>query len=738
MNPSLSKSSDSSFFPETLSGTIEGVIFHNEENGFSVIKVKIPSQRDPVVVVCQLPYVNIGEHLTAEGKWVKDRDYGTQFRAESVKTFPPTTKEGIEKYLSSGLIRGIGPVYAKKLVNYFGEKVIDVIENQSARLEEVEGIGPKRRKIIKAAWEEQKAVRSIMLFLHSFGIGTTRAVKIYKAYGEKSIELIKENPYRLAVDIHGIGFKTADQIALKIGIPSNSPLRIRACLQFIIMEAMEEGHCALPESLLKEKTSEYLNLNVNLIENALNQTLAEQNLVKEEIGDQAFIYLPFLKRAEETIARKLVELLQGKPPYPPIDVQKAIDWYSKKFNMSLGDEQKAAIQMALTQKVLIITGGPGVGKTTIINALLQILKAKQVNAVLCAPTGRAAKRLSEVTGLEAKTIHRLLEVNPATGAFIHNEQNPIECDLLIIDESSMVDVPLMFHLIRAVPQKSALIFVGDVDQLPSVGPGTLLRDLINSGVIPVAKLTKIYRQSETSQIIVGAHKINRGEIPQFGDKTKKSDFYFIKRETPESIIQTLKELLTTRIPEKFGFHPVRDIQVLCPMNRGSLGIIELNRIIQDVLNPLDFNEPAIEKYGWQFRLRDKVMQTENNYKKEVFNGDIGFVEKIDLVDQQLIVKFDQRLIEYDFSELDELSPAYAITIHKSQGSEFPAVIIPISTQQYMLLQRNLIYTAVTRGKKLVVLIGQPRALTIAIKNNKISERYSLLLNRIKQAVLSRL
>jgi exodeoxyribonuclease V alpha subunit len=729
-NPKI-PNKEGSLFLESISGTIEGIVFHNEENGFSVLKVKIQSQRDPVIVVCQLPYVNIGESITAEGKWVKDKNYGTQFRAENVKTYPPTTKEGIEKYLASGLIKGIGPVYARKLIDHFGEKVIDIIENQSARLEEVEGIGQKRRKIIKAAWEAQKAVRSIMIFLYSHGIGTSRAVRIYKTYGDNAIELIRENPYRLAIDIPGIGFKTADQIALKVGIPRDSHLRVRACLNFILMEAIEDGHCALPEQLLKEKTAEYLNIDPAIIDSVLSQSLAEQNLIKEKIGDQTLIYLPSIRHAEEIIAEKIAKLVSGKPPYPPIDVKRAIEWYSKKFGKELGEEQKLAVEKALTNKILIITGGPGVGKTTIVHSLIQILKVKNVKVSLCAPTGRAAKRLSEVTGFEAKTIHRLLEINPATNGFVHNESNPLDCNLLIVDESSMVDIPLMCHLIRAVPLNCALILVGDVDQLPSVGPGTLLRDLINSGIVPVAKLTKIYRQSSTSQIIVGAHQINNGEIPQFGDKSKGSDFYFIKRETPESIIKTITELISKRIPEKFGFHPVKDIQVLCPMNRGSLGIIELNRVIQDILNPLDFNEPAIEKFGWQFRLRDKVMQMENNYEKDVFNGDIGFVEEIDLVDQQLIVRFDQRLVEYDFSELDELSPAYAITIHKSQGSEFPAVIIPLATQQYMLLQRNLIYTAVTRGKKLVVIVGQPKALSIAIKNNRINQRFSGLLYRLQ-------
>jgi exodeoxyribonuclease V alpha subunit len=717
---------------ETLSGLIEDVVFFNEENGFAVIKVKASGHRDPVTIVGSLPSVNPGEWVSAQGRWVQDRQFGRQFRAELLTSTPPSTREGIEKYLGSGMVKGIGPTYAKKLVAKFGEGIFDIIENQSARLEEVDGIGPKRRRKIKDAWAEQKVIREIMVFLHSNGVSTSRAVRIYKTYGDDAIEKVRANPYRLAEDIAGIGFKTADQIAQKVGIPVDSLVRACAGLNHVLLEATGQGHCALPIGLLKDETGKLLLVNEQLIDTALQRTLAAGDLALESIDGEELIFLPALKRAEEGIAGRIRILSASASNYPPIVFDKAVAWCQERTGKEFAPSQREALKQALTSRVLIITGGPGVGKTTLVNAILLILRAKKVNCVLCAPTGRAARRLSETTGLEAKTIHRLLEVQPGTGRFARNESNPVDCDLLVVDECSMVDVTLMNHLLRALPVRASLLLVGDVDQLPSVGPGMVLRNLIDSGVVPVVRLTEVFRQVAHSRIITTAHRVNEGRMPEPG--AKDGDFFFMDRAEPEQIAETLVEMVKTRIPGKFRFDPLRDIQVLCPMNRGSLGIRELNVRLQEELNPARAGEPVAEKFGWKFRVRDKVLQTENNYDKDVFNGDIGQIVTIDPDEREVAVRFYQREVRYDYGELDELSLAYAITIHKSQGSEFPAVVIPLAMQQYLLLQRNLIYTAITRGKQLVIVIGQTKALAAAVRNNRTGQRFSGLLARLKSAL----
>ena len=715
---------------ESLSGLVERVTFFNEENGFSVVKVKAKGHRDFVTVVGALPSVSAGEWLTAEGQWVRDAQFGVQFRATLIKSTPPTTLEGIEKYLGSGMVKGIGPVYAKKLVAKFGDKIFDVIENASGRLQDVEGIGPMRRAKIKAAWADQKIIREIMVFLHSHNVSTSRAVRIYKTYGENAIERVRANPYLLANEIHGIGFKTADQIAQRIGIAHDSLVRACAGLEHVLAEAMSAGHCALPLPVLKDEAVRLLSVEEKLVEQALDRTLAAGGLVRERIVDEELIFLPRIKAAEDYVATLIRNLAKSAPRYPAIDVPKALEWFEGKVGMALAPTQREAVTQALTNRVLIITGGPGVGKTTIVNAILKILRAKKVRCALCAPTGRAAKRLFETTGLEAKTIHRLLEARGG-GMFARDESNPLECDLLVVDECSMVDLPLMNRLLRAFPSSGSLLLVGDVDQLPSVGPGMVLRDLIDSGVLPVARLTEVFRQAADSKIITCAHQINAGHLPELPEKGADSDFFFVERNEPDQIAESLLDMVKTRIPGKFRVDAIREVQVLAPMNRGSLGIRELNARLQDTLNPARANEAHVEKFGWQFRVRDKVIQTENNYDKDVFNGDIGQIRNIDPEQREVVVQYDNREVTYDFGELDEISLAYAITIHKSQGSEFPVVVIPLATQQYLLLQRNLVYTGVTRGKKLVVLIGQRKALAIAVKNNRTELRYSGLLARLK-------
>src|ERR671928_218243 len=614
---------------EPLSGLVERVTFHNPENGFCVLRVQVRGHRDLVTVVGHASSISAGEFIQASGAWTNDRTHGVQFRAVFLKSTVPTTAEGIEKYLGSGMIRGIGPVYAKKLVKAFGENVFDVIEQTPERLREVQGIGPWRAKRIQEGWAEQKVVREIMLFLHSHGVGTARAVRIYKVYGTDAVQVISENPYRLARDIRGIGFKIADLIASKLGIEKTASMRVRSGISYALAEAMDEGHCGLPVQELLELTSELLEVEPALVEAALELELATGDVVRDSIGEEACVFLGGLYGAERAIAERLQALASGAPPWPSIEAEKAIPWVEERTGLTLAESQRAAVRLALGSKALVVTGGPGVGKTTLVNSILRVLAAKGVGMALCAPTGRAAKRLAESTGREASTIHRLLEADPKEGGFKRGELHPLGCDLLVVDETG-----------------------------PEDGVGKVLA------------------------------------------------------------------LVRERIPRRFGLDPVREVQVLCPMNRGGLGARSLNLELQRALNPP--GETRVERFGWTFCLGDKVMQVANDHPREVYNGDLGIVRRIDLEEGELVVDFDGREIAYGFGELDALVLAYATTVHKSQGSEYPAVVIPLTTQHFPMLKRNLVYTGVTRGKRLVVLVGQRKALSIAVRGQQARRRWSKL------------
>ena len=709
---------------EVLAGAVERVTFHSGESGFCVLRVKARGHRELVTVVGHAAAVSAGEWVTASGEWVNDRTYGPQFRSRFLRASAPTSAEGIEKYLGSGMIRGIGPVYAKKLVRAFGGKVFDVIEDAPDRLREVEGIGPVRAGRITGAWAEQKVVREIMVFLHSHGVGTARAVRIFKTYGADAVQVMSENPYRLARDIRGIGFRTADAIAMRLGIEKTATVRVRAGVGHALTEAMDDGHCGLPTGKLLPLAASLLEAPEDLVHSAVEQELAEGNVVADRVGDTPCIFLAGLFGAERGIAGRLDRIAAGPLPWPRIDPERALPWIERRIGLTLAPSQSAAVRLALASKVLVITGGPGVGKTTIVNAILRILAARGANLVLCAPTGRAARRMTEASGFEARTIHRLLEVDPASGGFRRDADRPIDCDLLVVDEASMVDVALMHALLKAVPDHAALLIVGDIDQLPSVGPGQVLADVIASGAVPVVRLTEVFRQAARSRIIVNAHRINQGSVPDLARPEGESDFYFVPADDPETAVPLILELVRTRIPRRFGLDPVLDVQVLCPMNRGGVGARSLNVELQAALNPAGGRK--VERFGWTFAPGDKVMQIENDYDREVYNGDIGRIEDVDPEMGEVAARFDDRIATYGFGELDALVPAYATTIHKSQGSEYPAVVIPLMTQHYVMLQRNLLYTGVTRGRRLVVLVGQRKAVAIAVKAATGRRRWSKL------------
>jgi exodeoxyribonuclease V alpha subunit len=717
----------------TLSGSIERITYYNEENGFVVAKLQEKGKRELTTIVGNLATLNPGESVRLTGKWVHNKKFGEQFQVESSEMMLPATVIGIRKYLGSGMIKGVGPVIADRIVDKFGLGTLDVIETMPGRLSEVDGIGPKRIEMITKAWEDQKEIKGIMIFLQGHGVSPAFSAKIYKHYGKRSIEVVKENPYRLARDIYGIGFLTADKIAQNIGIDPNSLVRAKAGLVYVLNQLTEEGHVYYPRADLMIKAKEILNVDSEIIASAVSELTHEKEIFCEDIqtekGHDVAVYLAPLMVAERGIAAGLKWLKESSSPIRPIDPEKAIEWVQHQLHIDLAQKQREAVRVAAHSKILVITGGPGTGKTTIIKAILRIFQQLKLRTLLAAPTGRAAKRMSEATGWEAKTIHRLLEYSPKKGGFKKDHEDPLEADLVIIDETSMVDTLLMYHLIKAIGSQAHLILVGDVDQLPSVGPGHVLRDVIDSEAFTVVRLTEIFRQAQESMIVVNAHRVNQGELPILRDSGKQeaADFFFIEEEDPEKNLNTILSLCAERIPQRFGFHPVREIQVMTPMHRGIIGVTNLNHEIQRRLNPDSF---GIAYGSKTFRSGDKVMQIINNYDKDVFNGDIGWIAGIHPEDREVIVEYDGRSVTYDYSELDEIVLAYAISVHKSQGSEYPAVIVPVTTQHYLLLQRNLLYTAVTRAKKLAVLIGTKKALAIAIKNNRPQTRYTRLAERL--------
>jgi exodeoxyribonuclease V alpha subunit len=717
-----------------LRGQIETITYHNEENGYTIAKVKVEGRHDLVTVVGNLLSLNPGEVLKLEGQWDYHPKFGEQFRITSYESVIPATAKGMEKYLGSGLIKGIGPVMAKRLVAKFGLETFNIIESDSKRLREVEGIGDKRIEMISEAWDDQKEIRGVMVFLQDKGVSPAYAARIYKQYGKKSVEVVRVNPYRLATDIFGIGFMTADRIAEKLGIPRDSQVRAEAGILHVLHQLSDEGHVYYPYELLLEECRKILGVERGILIKALGKIAADRKIVIEDLNREEVrennkaVYLAGLYASETGVADRLRKLMKIPKQLRAFDRDRAIEWVQNELKITLAENQRTAVKEAVAKKIMVVTGGPGTGKTTIINSIMRIYGKLGQRVLLAAPTGRAAKRMTEATGHEARTIHRLLEFSPKAGGFRRDENNPLDADLIVIDEMSMVDTVLMHNLLKSIPDQATLILVGDVDQLPSVGPGNVLRDIIDSGIIPTVKLTDIFRQAKESLIVINAHRVNNGQMPISQHQADHPrDFYYFEIEEPEKVLEKIIELCGEKIPKKFGYDPVNDIQVLTPMHRGVVGVVNLNAELQKHLNPSEDELVRGEKI---LRVGDKVMQIRNNYDKEVFNGDIGRIARINREDQEVIVDYDGRVVSYEYAELDEIVTAYAVSVHKSQGSEYQAVVMPILTQHYMLLQRNLLYTGITRGKRLVVIVGTRKAIGIAVNNDKQQRRYTLLRERL--------
>lgn len=730
----------------TYEGVVEEIIFTNEANGYTVCELKCG--KEVITAVGYMPFINVGETLKVSGKWVTHQDYGEQLKVELYEKLLPETSQAIEKYLASGLIKGVGPATAKKIVKKFGEDTLNIIRHSPQRLSEVKGINLDKALAIGQAFSEQSGLRDVVMFFQEFGISPAYSAKIYKALGKDTIDQIKANPYRLSDEMFGIGFKTVDRIAMSLGIDPSSKYRLESGVKYVLSKAAANGHTYIDENLLREYTSNLLEINIESIENVLVSLLVDKAIYVEKEGGTERVYLSSFYYAEVGVSRKLLELSNVEFKGDMSDFEERIKEVQKKEGIILAGKQKEAVREALTSGVLVITGGPGTGKTTIIRSIVNLLEAEGYDFALAAPTGRAAKRMSDATGYEAKTIHRLLEIgysgNEEELSFAKNEANPIEADVIIIDEMSMVDILLMNHLLKAIEPGTRLILVGDVDQLPSVGPGNVLRDIINSSVIKTVRLTEIFRQAGESMIVVNAHKINNGEMPVLNEKDK--DFFFISRRTHADIVNTIVELCTRRIPDTYGYDPMRHIQVLTPMRKGPAGVAALNIELQKNLNPKEKYKKEKAFRDYMFREGDRVMQIKNNYNLKwrknddetfegtgVFNGDTGIISEIDSEEQRVVVAFDdEKTAEYDFTILDELEPAFAVTIHKSQGSEFPVVIIPVYPGPQVLMTRNLLYTAVTRARELVVLVGGRDCLEEMVSNDREAGRNSALAEKLKK------
>ncbi len=730
---------------QTLEGAIERITFHNEENGYTVARL-VPDGKDyEATVIGNMLGVQVGEHVRLEGEWTVHGQYGRQFKVERYASVLPATAAGIEKYLGSGLVKGIGPVTAKRIVRKFGAETLTVIDETPERLREVLGVGPKRLTLIKSAWHEQRQIREVMVFLQSHGVSPALAVRIYKHYGDGAAGVVRNDPYRLARDIHGIGFITADKIAHNLGIAPDAPERVAAGVAYTLSKKADEGHVYVPQAELVEEAARLLEVPTPLAATAID-TLRQDEQVRVEpllgaagataLAEERAVYLTPFYYGEVGVAGRLRRLMDATEDR--CFVFRSFDWpqglavVQRDTGLRLTTQQQAAVRTALTQRVTVMTGGPGTGKTTCTLAIIRLLDAARRSYVLASPTGRAAKRLSEATGREAKTIHRLLEWSPGGAGgftFQRNEENPLDVDMVIVDEASMLDLLLTNHLLKAIPPGAHLLLVGDIDQLPPVGAGNVLRDVIDSGAAAVVRLDVIFRQAAGSFIIENAHRINRGQMPEWRPE-QSQDFFLFQTDDPERAAELVAEIVLERIPRRFGI-AAHAIQVLSPMHRGAVGVGALNERLQAALNPPAADKPERRMGGRIFRLGDRVMQIRNNYDKDIFNGDMGQISALNLVEQTLTVRMDERAVPYDFLELDELVHAYAVSVHKSQGSEFPAVVVPITTQHYMMLQRNLLYTAVTRARKLVVLVGSPRAVAIAVNNNRIADRYSALAERLR-------
>ncbi|MBL3284474.1 RecD superfamily protein [Rickettsiales endosymbiont of Paramecium tredecaurelia] len=702
---------------DSISGTIERIVFQNSDNGFAILKILVKKQE--VTLVAKVDSIHVGEYVTATGYWKIDAKYGRQFCAHQITSQIPLELHAIEKYLSSGLIKGIGRVFAKKLVEVFGANIFDIIENNIQAISQIQGIGPSRVENISKAWQEQKEIRNIMLFLRQYDIQTTKAGRIYKTYGENAIEVIKSDPYRLAQDIHGIGFVSADKIAEKLGIAADSLVRTKAAMNYALLEASTQGHCCLPLPILYKEVEKLLgNITHERLQEALDVGCNGGDLILDEVEGAEAIFLPQYFRYEQYIAHRIKDLACKKPRW---DSELLMQIAREAGDCALSDTQKCALEQIIKSRISIVTGGPGTGKTTLIRTVIEVLRKAAVCVKLCAPTGRAARRMQEATECEAVTIHRLIGL----GSF---QKQDIKGDCLVIDEMSMVDTKLFYLLLKSCPNL-AIIMVGDVDQLPSVGPGKVLEHLIESDVVCSIKLTEVFRQSKKSKIVTSAHLINQAKMPLLNNEPD-SDFYFIHKSS-EEVGALISHLVSTHIPSRKGFDAIRDVQVLCPMQKGESGVRNMNHLLQNKLNP-NAAHSGIMSYGQIFAKNDKVMQIENNYNKDVYNGDIGFIQLIDQNNHTISIEFDERIVNYEYSELDQLTLAYAVTIHKSQGSEYPVVIIPMVMQHYVMLQKNLLYTGVTRGKKMVVVVGEKRALKLCVTNVKQNKRFS----KLKEFLLS--